>query len=202
MVHGDARRGSEGETGEWSWYAVLFTLPRNMVHPALEASWNVMVHGDALEGKWSGNWWIEWVANTLHTTSEHGVSSIITADAHTSAASSRLNWRPRRFKWTRPFRRKKKSGFCACVITFQTQSTYLLCVTSQKAQNLNKLGSSPSANFFPLNCNTFSVTKRPYQLETKATWHKQVRENEQHYIGWSFVTCKCDADTPTQKTWQ
>jgi hypothetical protein len=32
-----------------------------------------------------------WVASTLHTTSEHGVSSITTADAHTSAASSRLN---------------------------------------------------------------------------------------------------------------
>jgi len=45
------------------------------------------------------------------------------ADAHTSAASSRLNWRPHRFKWTRPFRRKTKSGFCACAITFQTQST-------------------------------------------------------------------------------
>ena len=37
----------------------------------------------------------------LHSTSEHGVSSITTADAHTSAASSRLNWCPRRFKWTR-----------------------------------------------------------------------------------------------------
>jgi hypothetical protein len=40
------------------------------------------------------NWRTEWVASTLHTTSEHGVSSITTADAHTSAASSRLNWRP------------------------------------------------------------------------------------------------------------
>jgi hypothetical protein len=29
----------------------------------------------------------------------------------------------RRFKWTRPFRRKKKSGFCACAITFQLAST-------------------------------------------------------------------------------
>ena len=28
------------------------------------------------------------VASTLHTTSEHGVSSIITADVHTSAAGS------------------------------------------------------------------------------------------------------------------
>jgi len=66
---------------------------------------------------------MEWVARTPHTTSEHGVSSITTADAHTSAASSRLNWRPRRFKWTRPFHRRTKSGFCACAITFQTQST-------------------------------------------------------------------------------
>ena len=35
---------------------------------------------------------MQWVASILHTTSEHGVSSINTADAHTSAASSRLNW--------------------------------------------------------------------------------------------------------------
>ena len=89
---------------------------------AVEYSWNVMAHDDAREGKWRGNWRMEWIASTLHTTSYHGVSSITTADAHTSAASSRLNWRPRRFKWTRPFRRKTKSGFCACAITFQTQS--------------------------------------------------------------------------------
>ena len=53
-----------------------------------------MAHGDAEERKWRGNWRMQWVASTLHTTSEHGVSSIITADAHTSGASSRLNWRP------------------------------------------------------------------------------------------------------------
>ena len=90
---------------------------------AVASSWNAVAHGDAREGKWRGNWRMEWVASTLHTTSEHGVSSITTADAHTSAASSRLNWRPRRFKWTRPFRRKTKSGFCACAITFQLAST-------------------------------------------------------------------------------
>jgi hypothetical protein len=89
----------------------------------IESNWNVMAHGDAREGKWRGNWRMEWLASTLHTTSELGVSSITTADAHTSAASSGLNWRPCRFKWTRPFRRKTKSGFCACTITFQTQST-------------------------------------------------------------------------------
>jgi hypothetical protein len=52
-----------------------------------------MAHGKAREGKWRGNWRMEWVASTLHTTSQHGVSSITTADAHTPAASSRLNWR-------------------------------------------------------------------------------------------------------------
>jgi len=58
----------------------------------LDSSWNVMAHGEAREGKWRGNWRMEWVASTLHTASEHGVSSITTADAHNSAASSRLNW--------------------------------------------------------------------------------------------------------------
>jgi len=94
-----------------------------LVSRYLRSSWNVMAHGYAREEKWMGNWRMDWVASTLHTTSEHGVSSITTADAHTSAASSRLNWRPRRFKWTRPFRWKTKSGFCACAITFLLAST-------------------------------------------------------------------------------
>jgi len=49
----------------------------------------------------------------------------------TPAASSRLNWRPSRFNWTHPFRRKTKSGFCACAITFQMQSNTgaLFCPT-------------------------------------------------------------------------
>jgi len=90
-----------------------------------ESSWNMMAHGDAREGKWRGNWWMEWVASTLHMTSERGVSSITTADAHILAASSRLNWRPHGwFKLTCPFCRKTKSGFCACAITFQMQSTH------------------------------------------------------------------------------
>jgi len=92
----------------------------------VENSWNVMAHGDAREGKWRWNWRMEWVASTLHTTSEDGVFSITAADVHSSPASSRVNWLPRRFKWTRPFRRKTKCSFCACAITFQTQSTVLL----------------------------------------------------------------------------
>ena len=104
----------------------------------LQSSWIVMAHGDTREGKWKRNWRMEWVASTLHTTSKHCVSSITTADAHTSAASSRLNWRSSRFKWTRPFRRKTKSGFCACAITFQLASNFKpdfanVCRTVQRA---------------------------------------------------------------------
>jgi hypothetical protein len=47
----------------------------------------------------------------------------LSAHAHSSAVSSRLNWHPRRFKWTRPLRWKTKSGFCACAITFRTSYT-------------------------------------------------------------------------------
>jgi hypothetical protein len=43
----------------------------------VESSWNVMAHGDAQEGKWRENWRMEWVASSLHATSEHGVSSIL-----------------------------------------------------------------------------------------------------------------------------
>jgi len=85
---------------------------------------------------------MEWIASTLHTISEHGVSSITTnnkADAHTSAASSRLNWRPRRFKWTRTFRWKTKSGFCTCAIIFQTQSTSVSCCTDRLHLNTNNI---------------------------------------------------------------
>ena len=68
----------------------------------VESSWHVMAHGGARERAWRENWRIEWVASTLHTTSELGVSSITTTDTHTSAASSRLNWRPCRFNLSEP----------------------------------------------------------------------------------------------------
>jgi len=92
-----------------------------------------------LQLKCDGTWWrtggevkekLANVVGSLHTSLEYGVSSITTittAGAHTSAASSRLNWRPCRFKWTRPFRLKTKSGFCMCAITFQLASMHLQC---------------------------------------------------------------------------
>jgi len=54
----------------------------------VEMRWHTVTHGRGSKGD---NWQMEWVASTLHTTSEHGVFSIITTDAHTSAASSQLN---------------------------------------------------------------------------------------------------------------
>ena len=102
-----------------------------------------MAHGDAREGKWKGNKRMEWVAGTLHTTSEHGVSSITTADAHTSAASSRLNWRPHAdLNGLVRFAGKTKSGFCACAITFQTQSN-----TQTEAGNLQIVTVPKNAQF-------------------------------------------------------
>ena len=89
----------------------------------VDFSWNVMAQSDAREGKWRGNWRMDWLASTLLTTSEHSVPSITSADEHTSTANIRRNWRSRQFKLTPPFRRKTKSGFCSCVITFKMQST-------------------------------------------------------------------------------
>jgi hypothetical protein len=108
-----------------------------------------MAHGDTQEEKWRRNWRMEWVASTLHTTLEYDVSSITTADAHTVAASSRLNWRPCWFKWTCLFCQKTKSGFCTCAITFRMQSNTRvrnLVVTSLYLFDLLKLPSSFSLN--------------------------------------------------------
>jgi len=85
--------------------------------------WHTVTHGRGSEGETGVG------SQYSHKTSEGGVSSITNADAHTSAASSRLSWLPLRFKWTHPFRRKTKSGFCACAIRFRTSST-AACLSS------------------------------------------------------------------------
>jgi hypothetical protein len=98
----------------------------------VESTWNVMAHGDAREGKWRGNWRMDWVASTL-TLPQNMVHPALLSLMRTTRLPV-VDWTdaPRRFKWTRPFRRKKKSGFCACAITFQTQSTtpYLMFATA------------------------------------------------------------------------
>ena len=49
---------------------------------------------------------------------------LFSPDPHSKKASTRLNWHPRRYKWTRPFRGKTESGFCACAITSRFHSTH------------------------------------------------------------------------------
>jgi len=60
----------------------------------LELVRNLVAQGDAREGKWRGNWRMEWVASTLMPPPNVAYPALLKADAHTSAASSRLNWRP------------------------------------------------------------------------------------------------------------
>jgi hypothetical protein len=81
MAHGDTWEGKWRGNSNGVGSPILFTLPRNMVYPAL-----------------------------LPLMRTHRLPVVDWTDV------------PRRFKCTRPFRRKTKSGFCACAITFQTQS--------------------------------------------------------------------------------
>ena len=138
----------------------------------VEASWNVMEHRDVRVRNWGGNRRMQWVASTLHTPSEHVVSSITTADAHTSAASGRLNWRPPPIKWTRSFRRKMKYGFCAYATTFQIQSTKL-SVRGRDHRNL--FCGLRSQIFFSLT--DFRASCRPccyFQILKNSFWERYV----------------------------
>jgi hypothetical protein len=88
-----------------------------------------MAHGDARVGKWRGNKRMEWVGSALPLLPRNTVYPALLplpVDPLSSTASTRLNWLPRRFKWTRPFPWKTISGFCACAITFQMDSTCYL----------------------------------------------------------------------------
>ena len=167
----------------------------------VESSWNVMAHGDAREGKWRGNCRMEWVASILHITSEHGVSNITIPDAHTSAASSRLNWRPRLIKWTRPFRWKMKSCFCACAITFQRQSTLLL-----RSLYLAAGGQLEIRVESPV-CRR-SVSSLPPSVGDTQVWtgcysDRNVKVNTQvHLVSKYKSNCSHNLHSPTRRSWR
>ena len=87
---------------------------------------NLVAHGDAREEKWRGKRRMEWVAKRSSVwlgTVQPVLLQSFSPDPHSKKASTRLNWHPRRNKWTRPFRWKTESGFCACAITFRFHST-------------------------------------------------------------------------------
>jgi len=116
VMHG---RGSEGETGEWSGYPVPFALPRNMVYPALLP----LVRTPRLPV-------VDWTDapadfNPLNAELNPICHLLTLLGAHHILHVSRV-----RVKWTRPFRRKTKSGFWTCAITLQTQSNWLQSVVA------------------------------------------------------------------------
>jgi len=56
------------------------------------------------------DWRMQWVASTLHTTSEHGVSNITTADAAQLCCQQSTELKPtRRFKWTRSVSHERRN---------------------------------------------------------------------------------------------
>ena len=87
-----------------------------------------MTHGS---GRWRGNMRVSWVASSLalylRTWCIQHYHHYYRWRALLGCRSTELTNPPppRQFKWTRPFRWKTKSGFCACAITFQMCSTTL-----------------------------------------------------------------------------
>jgi len=80
--------------------------------------------------------------------------------AHLGCQQSTELTRPARFKWTRPFRRKTKSGFCACAITFQLAST--LFKTSIRSTNQSATKERRGLIWFKRNF----IKKRQYVANT------------------------------------
>ena len=117
---------------------------------------NLVAHGDAREEKWRGKRRMEWVAkqSSVWLGTVHPVLlQAFSPDPHSKKASTRLNWHPRRYKWTRPFRWKTESGFCACAITFRFHST---CI--YEAENCDSETTITQRN---LTYNETSYTREP-----------------------------------------
>ena len=110
-----------------------------------------MAHGDAREGKWRGNWRMEWLASTLTLPWNMVYPALLPLMCTPRLPVVGWTDAPRRFKWIRPFRRKTKSSFCACAITFQTQSTAVSITNHSQAALWSKaLTNSPSRSRFQI----------------------------------------------------
>ena len=107
----------------WKLKKILEVVAWASTHGLVELVRNQVAHGDARDGKWRGNWRMEWVASTL-TPHPNVVYPALLKLMRTPRLPA-FDWTdaPHRFEWTRPFRGKTKSGFCACAITFRTSYT-------------------------------------------------------------------------------
>ena len=117
----------------------------------VERTRNLVAQGDAREGKWRANRRVEWVASSLalclRTRCIQHYYHYYRWCAHLGCQQSNELTSPRRFKWTRPFRRKPDSGFCACAITFRVRSTFVeLSDIQSESTRLETLCFTPFAN--------------------------------------------------------
>jgi len=100
------------------------------------------------------------------TTSQHGVSGITTADAHTSAASSRLNWRPRRFKWTHRFA-ERRNLVTACVPSHFKRRLPLFVRERERERGERERILPSEAYRFSVGWNLQKMNAKPFKGSTK-----------------------------------
>ena len=151
--------------------------------------WHTVTHGRRSEG---GNKRMESVTSKRHITAERKLARAVQtlqADVHSSPARSGLNWRPYRFKCTRPFRRTTKSGFCACAITFQTHSnTWHSCGNGQCHTFGISEGNSNTWHYCVLRWHHICI-KLPYKCPVLARASKQSHFVYQYSVQ-TYEVCK------------
>jgi len=107
-------------------YVHSLLVPYDNIQPELEAMysavelwWHTVTHGRGSEGETG-----EWSGYPVSFTLPRNMAYPALLPLMCTPRLPVVGWTdvPYRFKWTRPFRRKTKSGFCACANTFQTQS--------------------------------------------------------------------------------
>jgi len=92
-----------------------------------------MAHGDAREGKWRGNWRMERVASTLHTTSERVFYPTLLLLLMRAPRLPVVDWTdaPADLNGLVRFAERRNLVSGACAITFQLTSTlWIVCACS------------------------------------------------------------------------
>jgi len=90
------------------------------IYSAIETWWHTVTHGREVKGKLANAVGSQYSSRYLGTWCIHHYYRWC---AQLGCQQSTELTPLRRFKWNRPFRRKTKSGFCACAITFKTHCT-------------------------------------------------------------------------------
>jgi len=116
----------------------------------VDSSWNVMARtGGEVKGKLMNAVGSQYPSHYLGTWC---IQHYYRWCAHLGCQQSTELTHTGRFKWTRPFRRKTKSGFCACAITFQLACTEILPLAGEFC---------PSQAIFPVILMPFRILPTP-----------------------------------------